>query len=93
MKGSHAVVGDNDYLPEYKIIQENPVEPGSVGGSAAAGTGTNGGGKVRFKNPFGISTEDVNAVDKVCFVLLLSAFRFYLLVWLEIYHCRTRHSI
>ncbi len=76
------MLGDNDYLPEYKIIQKNPVEPGSVvGGSAAAGTSTHGGGgKVRFENPFGISTEDVNAVDKVCFVLLLSAFLFFLLI-------------
>ena len=64
------MVGENDYLPEYKIIQENPVEPGTVEGtnctSTSGSSATGGGGKVRFENPFGISSEDViNAVDKV----------------------------
>ena len=64
------MVGENDYLPEYKIIQENPVEPGTAGGcdgTSTSGSVAGGGGKVRFENPFGISSEDViSSVDKVC---------------------------
>ena len=64
------MVGENDYLPEYKIIQENPVEPGTVEGTNGTSTSrssTGPGGKVRFENPFGISSEDViSSVDKVC---------------------------
>lgn len=64
------MVEENDYLPGYKIIQSNPIEEGasnvsSNGGGYNGGNGNNN-GKVRFENPFGISTEDVNAVDQVC---------------------------
>lgn len=77
---------ENDYLPEYKIIQANPIEEGAsnangnngvVGINNENNNGNNNGGKVRFENPFGISTEDVNAVDKVCVFKLIAHFFVY----------------
>jgi len=66
-------------IAEYRIIQEHPHEHNTTTTSAGNGhTPSNGGtvssvtaagGKVRFANPFGISTEDVNTVDKVKLML------------------------
>ena len=65
------------------------MEPGTAGGSdgtSTSGSIVGGGGKVRFENPFGISSEDViNAVDKVSYILCLCYLALLVILWMDFF--------